>query len=167
MALTAVSAQIALPIPPVPWTLQVFAVLLCGAIAGPAVGAASQIVYILIGVAGLPVFAGFRGGMQTVFSPSFGYILAFPIAAMIAGLSDTKGNRFKRSPFFFIVALIPIYLFGILYMYIMAPLVMGKKIGLDFAVSVGFVPFIVPDIIKAILAWLLFRRIDISYRKGA
>jgi len=165
VALTAVTAQIAIPIPPVPWTLQVFAVLLSGAVAGSMIGATSQGIYLIIGLLGLPVFAGFRGGVQVVLSPSFGYALAFPIAAAIAGLSGSDGSRLKRSPFFFVLAIIPIYLFGVLYMYFMAPIVMGKEISLGFAISVGVLPFIVPDILKAILAWWIFRRIAANLTK--
>ncbi|HOO47090.1 MAG TPA: biotin transporter BioY, partial [Deltaproteobacteria bacterium] len=73
-ALTAAGAFIKIPIAPVPITLQNFFVILSGIILGPKAGALSQIVYIIIGLIGLPVFSG-GGGPSYIFKPTFGYIL--------------------------------------------------------------------------------------------
>jgi biotin transport system substrate-specific component len=88
-ALAAVGAQIAIPLPfsPVPFTLQVPAVILSGLLLGSRHGALSQIVYLLLGAAGAPVFAQFSGGFAHLVGPTGGYLLSYPLAAAVAGLA--------------------------------------------------------------------------------
>ncbi|MCK5832372.1 biotin transporter BioY [bacterium] len=160
VALTVVSAQIAIPLPPVPWTLQVFTVLLSGAIGGSAVGAISQLIYILLGLIGLPVFSGFSGGLSIIISPTFGYLIGFPIAAGMSGLFNTKKGLLRRSPLIFLASLIPIYVIGAAYFYCFAPIMIGKVLTVKGVIAVGIVPFIIPDIVKAILAWVIARRLN-------
>lgn len=92
-ALTAVGARIAVPLPgvPVPFTFQVVAVLLAGVLLGPGLGAASQVVYLGAGVAGLPVFSA-GGGVAYLLGPTGGYLLAFPVAAALAGALARRGR---------------------------------------------------------------------------
>ena len=84
-ALTAVSAYVTLPIGPVPITMQTCFVLLSGAVLGSRWGAGSQIVYVCLGLAGIPVFAGGMSGPGVVLSPTFGYIAGFVLAAFLTG----------------------------------------------------------------------------------
>ncbi len=86
--LTALAAQITIPVKPVPFTLQTMMVLFAGAILGAKRGAYSQIIYLLMGCLGLPVFAqipDFTIGFARLFGPTGGYLLAFPIAAYVTG----------------------------------------------------------------------------------
>lgn len=85
-ALTAIGARMSVPLPgtPVPFTLQPVAVLLAGLLLGPALGAGSQMAYLAAGAAGLPVFAA-GGGLAYVAGPTGGYLMAFPVAAAVAG----------------------------------------------------------------------------------
>ncbi len=85
--LTAVCAQIAFYLPgnPVPVSLQVFAVLLCGMALGSRLGFLSQLSYLAAGVAGLPVFAGFKGGWFVLAGPTGGYLVGFAVAALVVG----------------------------------------------------------------------------------
>lgn len=83
--LTAVSAQIAIPVKPVPFTLQTMMVLLSGAFLGARNGAYSQIIYVFLGCIGLPVFANGSLGLAVLFGPTGGYLLAFPAAAFVTG----------------------------------------------------------------------------------
>jgi biotin transport system substrate-specific component len=71
-AVTAVAAQITVPIEPVPFTFQVLAVILSGLLLGPRYGALAQAIYVLVGAVGVPVFAGFRGGLGIVFGDTGG-----------------------------------------------------------------------------------------------
>ncbi len=86
--LTAIAAQVSLPVKPVPFTLQTLMVGLSGAFLGARKGAYSQLLYLALGIAGLPVFAptpdGFFGA-AALFGPTGGYLLAFPLAAFAAG----------------------------------------------------------------------------------
>ncbi|MDQ3363272.1 MAG: biotin transporter BioY, partial [Actinomycetota bacterium] len=77
-AVTAVAAQITVPIEPVPFTFQVLAVILSGLLLGPRYGALAMAVYLFVGAVGVPVFAGFKGGLGIVFGDTGGYLLAYP-----------------------------------------------------------------------------------------
>ena len=85
-AATAAGSRLEIPHVPVPFTLQTLAVLLAGAFLGARNGAFSQAAYLLAGVAGLPVFAGGSWGAALLLGPTGGYLLAFPLAALVVGL---------------------------------------------------------------------------------
>src|SRR4028119_847259 len=80
-AFTAVAAQTAIPLEPVPFTLQVLAVILTGLLLGPRYGALAMTIYLLVGAIGVPVFAGFRGGLGSLLGDTGGYLLPHPPAA--------------------------------------------------------------------------------------
>ena len=85
-ALTAVMAQISIPMPMgVPMTMQTFAVALAGVILGSKRGAVSMVVYLLIGSVGVPVFSNMGGGVQYLIGPTGGFLLSFPIMAYLIG----------------------------------------------------------------------------------
>ena len=85
--LVAAAAQVVVPVPlsPVPMTLQPLAVLVVGGLLGAAAGASALVLYIALGVMGLPVFAGGGSGLLHLIGPTGGYLLAFPVAAGITG----------------------------------------------------------------------------------
>ncbi|MCS7126225.1 MAG: biotin transporter BioY [Aigarchaeota archaeon] len=83
---TSLGAQLSFYIGPVPITLQSLFVILSGIVGGYSVGLLSQLIYLALGLAGLPVFAGFKSGFATLLGPTAGYLISFPIAAAIAGL---------------------------------------------------------------------------------
>jgi biotin transport system substrate-specific component len=85
-ALTAVLSQIALPIGPVPLNLATFAVVLAGALLGPKLGALSMLVWVLLGICGVPVFSFFSSGIGIVLGPTGGFIMGFAPAAFTVGL---------------------------------------------------------------------------------
>jgi biotin transport system substrate-specific component len=89
--LTALAAQIVIPIGPVPITGQTFAVLLTGALLGSRLGAITMIVYLLEGASGLPFFREFHGGILHMLGPSGGYLIAFPAGAFITGAFAEHG----------------------------------------------------------------------------
>lgn len=95
--LTAIAAQITIPVKPVPFTLQTMMVVLAGAFLGSRNGAYSQLVYLLLGVAGLPVFAQTPDGLigfARLFGPTGGYLLAFPLAAFLTGYIIEKNKNY-------------------------------------------------------------------------
>jgi len=92
-AVIAVCAQIAIPQPGgVPFTLQAWAISLAGLILGPKKGTIAALIYIVLGAAGAPVFANFSGGIGVIMRPTGGFILSFPVVALLAGLGERKGG---------------------------------------------------------------------------
>jgi biotin transport system substrate-specific component len=175
-ALTALGAFLAIPIGPVSITLQTLFVLLAGILLGARLGALSQLIYIALGLFGLPVFSGFTGGLSSVFKPSFGFLIGFIVAAYLVGFlaekylyqsakPDSLHSPSKRSIFFFKILLIAfagsffIYLLGIPYMYIILHQVMHTEITFCGAVKAGYLVFLPGDILKALLASLLGMKI--------
>jgi len=157
-ALTAIGAQIAIPIGTVPITLQVLFVLLSGLILGSKLGFLSQLVYLFMGAIGLPVFANFSGGFGHIYGPTGGYLLSFPIAAFLAGLVSERGRRIKDYAMGSAIGILAIYLLGWLRL--------GLFMGGDFekAFLLGVAPFIPIDALKGGLAVLIADRVHKSIK---
>ncbi len=95
--LTAIAAQISVPVKPVPFTLQTMMVVLAGAFLGARNGAYSQILYLIIGALGMPVFAQSADGLYglaKLFGPTGGYLIAFPLAAYLTGYIIEKNQKY-------------------------------------------------------------------------
>ncbi|NLM05837.1 MAG: biotin transporter BioY [Tissierellia bacterium] len=158
-ALTAVSAFFSIPIGPVPITMQTLVVVLSGMILGSKAGAMSQLVYLLLGLSGLPVFAGFRGGFDSIFRPSFGFLIGFIPAAFFSGKILEDSALTKRTSFTSaLVGIITPYVIGIPYMYMVLNFHMGKVINVIEILKIGLIPFIIGDLIK------LFIAITVAYK---
>jgi biotin transport system substrate-specific component len=156
----AVAAQIAIPIGPVPITLQTFAVTLTGALLGSRLGAAALITYLLEGAAGLPFFSGSAGGFTVFLGPTGGYLVSFPAAAYITGAFAEHGwdRRFLSSVAAMTIGSIVILLSG------WAWLMVLRSSPVD-AFRIGVAPFIIGDIVKILLAaavlptgWAILRK---------
>jgi biotin transport system substrate-specific component len=154
-AVTAVAAQIAVPIFPVPFTLQVLAVVLCGLLLGGRYGALAQIIYLLVGAIGVPVFAEFRGGLGVLLGPTGGYLLSYPVAAAVAGLAAPAARSATRRRALFssfllgCVALAVIYALGAVWLSVVTELPLAVA---AYSGVLIFVPF---DLIKVALAALV------------
>lgn len=113
-ALTAIGAFISIPLGPVPITLQSFFVILSGILLGPKLGALSQVLYIFLGLIGIPIFSGFSGGLQHILKPSFGFIIGFVFAAYTAGKVSYLSNNISSKKIWIssTIATLIIYLFG-------------------------------------------------------
>jgi len=162
-ALTALAAQVALPVPgsPVPVTGQTFAVLLTAAALGPVRGVAAQALYLLLGAVGLPVFAGAGHGTVVLFGATGGYLAGFLVAAAITGYGARRGA--DRSPvrtlLLFALASVVIYVIGTTW------LCLDTGMSASAGIAAGVTPFIPGDVAKALLAagllpgawWLLGR----------
>ncbi|WRS27260.1 biotin transporter BioY [Oscillospiraceae bacterium MB08-C2-2] len=92
-AFTCAMAQVTIPLPLIPMTMQTFCIPFVGIVLGSKRGAFSALVYALLGAVGLPVFAGFTGGLGIVFGPTGGFILSFPLMALLAGIGAEKGGK--------------------------------------------------------------------------
>jgi biotin transport system substrate-specific component len=152
--LTAVGAFISIPVGPVPISLQSLFVILSGLIIGPKLGALSQMLYIFLGLIGVPIFAGFTGGPQTLMKPSFGFIIGFLFASYIIGViaHSYKGISRKKIWMGSLVGTIVVYLFGLPYMYYMLNIVMGQELSFGAIVQMGCLLFLPGDFAKFIIA---------------
>ena len=147
-ALTAVGAFISIPLYPVPITLQTLFTLLAGMTLGSVLGASSQIIYVLLGIIGLPVFAGFKAGIGVLFGPTGGFLFGFIISSYIIGkIIELKEE--KNFFYYFLAGLIGtiiIYIIGV------TQLSLVTGIGVKKAIAVGMFPFLPGDILKVIAA---------------
>jgi len=150
-ALTALGARLSAPLPGsvIPMTLQPVAVLLAGVVLGPRAGAASQVAYLAAGTMGLPVFAA-GGGAAYLLGPTGGYLLAFPVAAALAGLAGRQANSWFRTALWLAVALAVIHLGGLAWL--------GVWGGEAVVASAGVGPFLLGDALKVMLVLVIARR---------
>lgn len=163
-ALTAVGAFIKIPTPPVPITLQDFFVILSGSVLGPLFGALSQFTYLAIGLAGVPVFSQ-GGGPGYVLQPTFGYLMAFPVAAYVVGMLTRKPPTppsLGRMVLAHTIGAAVIFLLGVSVLYLNFRFVVMKPIALSHALWVGCVVFLPGTLIKVLGASVLARRIRSS-----
>ena len=152
--LTAAVAQLSFPLPftPVPFTIQPMVVLIGAAALGSRLGALSQILYLTLGIAGLPVFAyapELPQGLARLLGPSGGYLMAFPIAAFVTGLLAERG--FDRHYFTSILAMGV----GLSIIFVGGVLWIARVAGLETALATGLYPFVIVDVIKIVAAGLV------------
>ncbi|MFT9076650.1 biotin transporter BioY [Ethanoligenens sp.] len=155
-ALTAVGAFIKIPIGPVPITLQVMFTALAGVLLGPYLGALSQIVYVVLGLVGLPIFTT-GGGPGYVLTPTFGYLIGFIVAAFIIGLITRRQQKlsFPIALLACLIGLLVIYAIGVPYLYLILHNVAHTPLPFSKTVIIGFVVFLPGDIAKSVLVSLL------------
>lgn len=149
--LTAAAAQLSFPLPftPVPFTIQPMIVLVGAAALGSRLGALSQILYLTLGVAGLPVFAyspELPQGFARLLGPSGGYLMAYPVAAFVTGLLAERGfdRRYLTSIVAMFVGLAIVFAGGVTWLW--------RIVGLDAALAAGLYPFVLVDVVKIVLA---------------
>jgi biotin transport system substrate-specific component len=154
--LTAAAAQVSFPVPftEVPLTFQPTVVLLGGLVLGSRLGMAAQVLYLMAGLAGLPVFAAsptLPPGPLRLLGPTGGYLMAYPLAAFVTGYLAERGfaRRYATSFVAMIAGLIVIYVCGTLWLGLFArTLSASAALGLSAAFFAGVYPFILPDLIK-------------------
>jgi len=147
----AISAQITfhLPFSPVPITGQTLVVLLAGLILGKNLGTSSVFLYLIQGAAGLPVFAGGKSGVLTLFGPTGGYLIGFLAAVYIVGmLSELQFTRsILQAASVLIIGNLIIYVFGLVWL--------ARFVGETQVLQLGLYPFLAGDLVKVILGILL------------
>lgn len=151
-SLTAVGAFLSIPIGPVPITLQSMFVLLAGFVLGVKGAVLSQVVYLLIGLIGIPVFSNFSGGIQSVLMPSFGFLLGFLAVAFISGLAYKKANTLAGFMIYGLFASIGLYIIGLSYMTFILNVVMKSGLSFSTILKLGLIAFIPGDILKLLAA---------------
>ena len=153
--LTAIAAQISVPLPftPVPFTFQPMVVLVGAAALGSRLGMASQILYLALGIAGLPVFAAsplLPQGAARLIGPTGGYLMSYPLAAFVAGSLAERGfdRRYLTAVLAMVCGLAVVFAGGLLWLTIAS----RPAGGFSAALAAGFLPFIVPDLLKILVA---------------
>lgn len=146
-AALAASAQIALPMWPVPATMQTLVVLLLGALGGTRVGVAAVLAYLLEGTLGLPVFAGGAAGPAALMGPTAGFLIGFIPAAALAGLA-VRGPL-ARQALVLTAAHLVLFVPGVLWL--------AQFVGMEKAMMAGFVLFIPGTLVKTALALATLR----------
>lgn len=157
VALMIISVFFKVTLGPVPFTLQNLIALMAGIVLGKKDGAIAMIIYTLIGLVGIPVFAG-GGGLSYVIQPTFGFVLGFILIAFITGLIYEKikiSNGYVKGVISTLIGAFILYIPGIIYFYLIMNLVVGKVITFSSAFMLTTLPFLIPDIIKAIIAGIL------------
>lgn len=173
-ALIAVCAQIQIPAA-VPFTLQTFAIFLAVGLLGGKRGTVSVVIYILLGMVGLPVFAGFKGGIAALLGTTGGYIIGFIFSALLMWAmekpvsslfgkengADSKKNIFRKMAgpaISMILGLIVCYIFGTAW-FVIVYTNTKEPIGIMTALGWCVFPFIIPDLIKIALALVMTLRL--------
>jgi len=155
-ALMAVGAYISKIWPPdvVPFSLLPLLCMLAGVILGPRLGALSMIVYLLVGLTGIPVFASPPyGGFTYLFKPTFGFIVSFIVGAYVAGLIVHKKDNPGWATFFgaMFISTVAMYVVGLPWMYLMFNFYVGKAMTFNQVVMMMSLYFWL-DLVKAVIA---------------
>ncbi|MAT57835.1 MAG: biotin transporter BioY [Ignavibacteriae bacterium] len=157
--LMVLAANVAVPVKPVPFTLQTMIVLLSGAFLGARNGAFSQIIYLALGLIGLPVFANFNFGPAALIGPTGGYLLSWPFAAYLVGYLVERNKSTLNISLAMIVAHILILLTGALYLSVFF------NGNLETALFSGAIIFTPWDAIKVVAAISIYKVLSSRYPK--
>lgn len=149
-AILCIFAPLELPVGVVPVTLQTFFVALTGAVLGPWDGFIAVIAYLLLGAAGLPIFAGWSGGIGVLLGPTGGFLLGFPFLALFCGVG--KGRSLPLQTTLSSIGLALINIIGTIH------LMNAAGMDLASALVAGVWPFLIKDIVCIILACITARQ---------
>lgn len=138
----------------VPFTMQTFAVFCALLLLGGRRATLAVALYLLLGAFGLPVFSGFRGGIGALLGPTGGYLLGFLLCALLYWLLSPRLGELVP----LILGLLLCYLFGTLW-FVYVYTAGGKEISFGAALMLCVVPYLIPDTIKLLLAFVLTRRV--------
>ncbi|MCL2438042.1 MAG: biotin transporter BioY [Coriobacteriia bacterium] len=171
VAIIAALAQITIPLPFVPLTMQTFAIALAGVVLGARRGAIAAALYLLLGALGVPVFAAFSGGFGFLIGATGGYLLSFPLLAFIAGIAADRAVLVREGGQRLLAAGI---LAGGLIVGMLINLMAGTaqlslvmQIGLLEAFVLGMLPFLIPELLKIALIFAIAPKIRQVVDSGA
>ncbi|MBD5101915.1 MAG: biotin transporter BioY [Subdoligranulum sp.] len=153
-ALTAVLAQIQLPIGPVPFNLAFFGMFLAGMLLTPAWAASAALLYLLLGLVGIPVFAGFQGGPAALLGNTGGYLVGYVFVALATSIAQHRSGRLPVVAAGMVLGVAICYTFGTAWFTTLS--------GASFSAALGWcvLPFIVPDLCKGAFAYAVGRMLS-------
>lgn len=150
-ALMAITAGISIPIGSVPITLQTMFVMLTGLILGKKMGFIAMTIYLILGMIGVPVFAGYQSGLSVILGPSGGFLLAFPFASFLVGFLNEKKQHILLSTFL-----------GTVFIYIIGIPWMMYVLSWEVIPTISYMTVFFPgDVIKIAIVYILYKRIFI------
>ena len=160
-SLTAVMSQISIPIQPVPINLATLSVFIAGAVLGAKLGALSQAVYVLLGLVGLPVFAGFNGGAHVIVGPTGGYLVGYIAAAWMIGILS---KQFGRS----VLSLALSMAAGLVFCYLLGTVwfILITKTTLWASLTLCVFPFLIGDAAKMVAGIAVVPQLQKVFRKN-
>lgn len=166
LAILIVCSQLALPIGPVPITLQTLAILMIGFLLPPRMTLIVTSLYVAGGLIGLPFFSGFMGGFQSVLLPSFGFVLSFIPSAWIQSkyLSMILVHQTKHYIIAGVLNILMTYLIGLPYMAFILNSYMGNNMGMQAIILTGFLPFLLGDLLKLSISATLTKRLKVIFQ---
>jgi biotin transport system substrate-specific component len=157
-ALTAVLSQFSIPIGPVPINLATFSMYLSGGVLGAEGGLVSQVIYILLGAVGLPVFAGFTGGIGIIVGPTGGYIVGYAAGAWLVGLMTERfGRRMFPLVMSMVAGLVVCYFLGTVWFIILTKRTIWESL------TLCVFPFLIGDALKIAAAAAVSGRLGEAY----
>lgn len=166
-AMLAISSNIAVPIGPVPITMQPVAVLLMGMILGSRLGVTSVLIWIMLGVFGLPVFAGGKAGAITLLGPTGGFIFGYLACTYIIGyVAENSGGGYKALLFGAMAGQVVMYALGLLGFMLSFKYFLMKPMSIDKAVALAVAPFAVKDFVQTFVITYLGARVRRSLLKA-
>lgn len=158
-AIMCILGPLSVPIGPVPVSLTVLFVFFSIYLLGTKLGTLSYIVYLLLGLVGLPVFSGFAGGPAKLFGPTGGYLIGFIPVCIVSGLIiDKAAGKWYMEFAGMLIGLLILYAFGTAWLSFQAHMSFSQ------ALAAGVIPFVVFDIIKLVLAMLLGRTLRVRLK---
>ena len=146
---------LSIPLPPIAISLQNLGVYTVGGLLGPVWGAVAVLLYLTLGALGLPVFSGFGGGVAVLAGPSGGFLLAFLLAAPLVGVAARAKGRAPLVCALVLATLLTYAVGSVWYACLYA-----KDAAFGAVLGATVLPFLVPDAVKAALAYLLIRRLQ-------
>ena len=157
-ALTAVGAFLKIPLGITSITLQFMFTAMAGILLGGKDGSISQLVYVLIGLVGFPVFT-LGGGISYIFQPSFGFLLGLVPAAFVIGTLIKENVTFGRIFLACLAGLAVLYLIGLPYMYLICNLYLGKALSIGYVLTYGMLIYLPGDFLKILVCALICPKI--------
>lgn len=143
----------------VPFTMQTFAVFCSLILLGGKAGLVSIVLYVFLGVAGIPVFSGFQGGIGHIAGPTGGYIIGLIVSAVFYLLLEPLSAKSEKLRFLALAGgLLICYLFGAIWFQVVYG-IRGSSYSFDMVISICVLPYIIPDIIKLVLAWVISKKV--------
>ncbi len=160
VALIAIGAFIRIPVPVCPFTLQLLFTTLAGLLLGARLGGLSVVVYIVIGLLGVPIFTE-GGGPSYIFQPTFGYLIGFAVGSYIVGLLTEKVAKLSYARLLIanFINLLIVYAFGMVYVYIINNFYLNTPIGVWPVFLYCFILAVPGDIVLCILAAIIGKKL--------